>query len=221
MKKAKVIDGVITFFVVVLSIFIGATSAGAKDWHELRKLDDAQLTRQIEVFHNQLKQQNDDYEAIKGLGIAYHFKAQKNKKKFAPKAVAMLTRGYEQNKSDVEILCYLGSATTMMAHTTWNPIKKMHYANKGTSLMDKAVRKAPNNVSVRMTRGYNSMNLPKSLAREHIALEDFGHLAKLIESQPGQYESIKKEVLANLKLLSVQKSKKEAPAMESNNAENL
>jgi len=221
MKKAKIIDGVVTFIVVVLSIFIGAAIATAKDWHDLRKLDDAQLTRQIEVFQKQLKQNKDDYEAVKGLGIAYHFKAEKNKKKFAPKAVATLTRGYEKNKSDAELLCYLGSATTMMAQTTWNPMKKMSYANKGTSLMDKAVRKAPDNVAVRMTRGYNSMNLPKFLKRKSIALQDFGHLAKLIESHPGQYDSIKKEVLANLKVLSAQKRKKEAAAAESKKAEKL
>jgi len=34
--------------------------------------------------------------------------------------------------------------------------------------------------------------------------------AKVIESHPGQYGSIKKEVLANLKVLSTQKSKKSA-----------
>lgn len=222
MKKAKVIDGAVIFFVVVLSIFIGAAVAGAKDRHDLRKLDDGQLTRQIEVFQKQLKQNKDDYEAVKGLGIAFHFKAEKNKKKFAPQAVAMLTRGYEKNKSDAEILCYLGSAVTMMAQTTWNPMKKMSYANRGTSLMDKAVRKAPDNVAVRMTRGYNSMNLPKFLKRERIALEDFEHLAKLIESHPEQHDSIKKEVLANLKVLYEQKSKKEASAAaKSTKADNL
>jgi len=86
----------------------------------------------------------------------------------------------------------------MMANTTWSPIKKMSYVNKGTGLMDKAVKRDPDNVSVRMTRASNSKNLPSFLNRGDIALEDFEYLAGLIEKNPGHLPSIKKKIYSNL-----------------------
>lgn len=183
------------FFAALLFL---ATPVWAKDWHELKDLTDVQLSEKISGFKERLEQNPSDFEALKALGIAYHIKARKDAKKFAPRAVKYLTRAYEINKKDYEIVCYLGSATTMMAKTTWNPIKKMSYVNKGTGLMDKAVRRDPDNVSIRMTRAGNSKSLPSFLNRGEIAFEDFEYLADLIEKNPESYALIKKEVYTNL-----------------------
>ena len=180
----------------VMAFISSVTIAG--DWHELRNLKAEALLAQISEFQKKLDQNSSDYEAIKGLGIAYHIKAKEDAKKFAPKAVDMLARAREMNNRDYEVICYLGSATTMMAKTTWNPIKKMSYVNKGIAMMDKAVRRAPDNITVRMTRAYNSKNLPSFLEREGIALEDFEHLAEMIERDPVSFLSIKKEVYSTL-----------------------
>ena len=64
--------------------------------------------------------------------------------------------------------------------------------------MDKAIRKDPDNISVRMTRAYNSKSLPSFLNRGHLAVEDFEYLADLIEKNPKAYASIKKDVYTNL-----------------------
>ena len=64
--------------------------------------------------------------------------------------------------------------------------------------MGKAVKKDPDNASVRMTRASNSKNLPSFLNRGEIALEDFEHLAGLIEKNPKSLTSIKKKVYSNL-----------------------
>ena len=175
-----------------------AAPVSAKDWHELRDLDDGQLAEKISELQKILDQNPSNYETMKGIGIAYHRMAKKNAKKYAPKAVEVLTKAFEANKKDYETMCYLGSATTIMAQTTWNPMKKMSYVNKGAALMDKAIRKDPDNVSVRMTRAYNSKNLPSFLSRGHLAVEDFEYLADLIEKNPDAYASIKKVVYANL-----------------------
>lgn len=182
---------------VVVGIFF-VTQPMAKDWHELSSLSDEQLSARISESKEILEQNCDDYESIKCLGIAYHIKAQKDPKKFVKKAVEALSRAHEMNKEDYEVLCYLGSATTMRAKTTWNLIKKRSYANKGITMMDKSVRRAPDNVSVRMTRAYNSKNLPGFLGRGDIALEDFEYLAKMIEKDPNTYKAIKREVYENL-----------------------
>ena len=56
---------------------------------------------------------------LKAMGISYHMKATRDAKKYAPKAVEFLSRAFETNKDDHVTMCYLGSATTMMAKTTW------------------------------------------------------------------------------------------------------
>ena len=187
------IVGIIMAIAVLL-----AAPVSAKDWHELRDLDDGQLAEKISVLQKILDQNPSDYETMKGIGIAYHRMARKNAKTYAPKAVEILTKALEANKKDYETMCFLGSVTTMMAKRTWNPMKKMSYVNKGAALMDKAIRKDPDNVSVRMTRAYNSKNLPSFLNRGHLAVEDFEYLADLIEKNPESYVSIKKDVYTNL-----------------------
>jgi len=157
-----------------------------------------QLSEKVSEFQKSLDKNSSDFETLKALGIVYHIKARKDAKEYAPRAVEFLSGAYEINRKDYETMCYLGSATTMMAKTTWNPIRKMSYVNKGTGLMDKAVKRDPDNVSVRMTRASNSKSLPSFLNRGDIALEDFEYLAGLIEQNPESLASIKKKVYSNL-----------------------
>ena len=184
--------------IIMAIAFLLTAPVSAKDWHELRDLDDGQLAEKISELQKILDQNPSDYETMKGIGIAYHRMAKKNAKIYAPKAVEVLAKAFEANKKDYETMCFLGSVTTMMAKRTWNPMKKMSYVNKGAALMDKAIRKDPDNVSVRMTRAYNSKNLPSFLNRGHLAAEDFEYLADLIEKNPESYVSIKKDVYTNL-----------------------
>ena len=118
------IVGIIMAIAVLL-----AAPVSAKDWHELRDLDDGQLAEKISELQKILDQNPSDYETMKGIGIAYHRMAKKTAKKYAPKAVELLTKALEANKKDYETMCYLGSAITIMAQTTWNPMKKMSYVN--------------------------------------------------------------------------------------------
>jgi tetratricopeptide (TPR) repeat protein len=186
------------FHLFLAALLFLATPVWAKDWHGLQDLTDVQLSEKISGFQKGLDQNPSDYEALKALGIAYHIKARKDAKEYAPRAVEFLSRAYEINKKDNETMCYLGSATTMMAKTAWNPISKMSYVNKGAGLMDKAVKRDPDNVSVRITRALNSKSLPSFLNRGDIVLEDFEHLAGLIEKNSGYLTSIKKKVYSNL-----------------------
>jgi hypothetical protein len=69
---------------------------------------------------------------------------------------------------------------------------------QGIAYMDEAVKKAPNNVTVRLIRAYNSRRLPDFLGREHIAFEDFHYLSEMIANGPSSYQTITKEVRLNL-----------------------
>ena len=198
MRKAFYLGCGATFGLLLTAALLVAPVVWAEDWHELQDMSDIGLSEKISEFQEKLNQNPADYEMLKAIGIAFHLKAKKDVKKYAPKAVEFLTRAHESNTKDYETMCYLGSATTMMARTTWNPIKKMSYVNKGTGFMDKAVRRDPDNVSVRLTRAFNSKNLPSFLERGHIALEDFEYLAGLIEKNPDVSQTIKKTVYSNL-----------------------
>jgi cytochrome c-type biogenesis protein CcmH/NrfG len=196
-KTYYVVRGAAVVVLVSLAV-LAAPLAWGEDWHELQDLSDTELAEKIAELQDRLNQNPADYETLKALGAAFHIKAQEDAKQYAPKAVAFLTRAHEADTKDYETMCYLGSATTMMARTTWNPVKKMSYVNKGTGLMDKAVRKDPDNISVRLTRAFNSKGLPSFLERGHLALEDFEYIAGLIEKDPGVPQAIKKTVYSNL-----------------------
>ncbi len=187
----------ISVCIVMMSIFL-AGALWANDRHELNHMDDKELTEDIARFQKRLDRNPSDYEMLKAIGISYHIKSTRDVKKYAPKAVEFLSRAFEMNKDDYLTMCYLGSATTMMAKTTWNPIKKMSLVNKGTGLMDEAVKGAPDNFSVRITRGLNSRRLPSFLERGPIALEDFEYLAHLIQKHPEITVIKKKKVYINL-----------------------
>jgi tetratricopeptide (TPR) repeat protein len=198
MKKAYCLKyGAIFCLVLTAALWI-AHVVWAEGLLELQGMSDIQLAEKISEFQDKLNQNPTDYEALKAIGIAYSIKAKEDVKTYAPKAVEFLTRAHEIDTKDYETMCYLGSATTMMARTTLNPVKKMSYVNKGTGFMDKAVRKTPDDISVRLTRAFNSKSLPSFLERGHIALEDFEHLAALIEKNPGVSKAIKKTVYSNL-----------------------
>jgi tetratricopeptide (TPR) repeat protein len=187
-----------TFGLLLTAALLIAAVAWAEDWHELQDMGDRELAEKIAEFQERLNQNPADFEILKALGIAFHRKANEDAKKFAPKAVEFLTKAHEIDTKDYETMCYMGSATTMMARTTWNPVKKMGYVNKGTGFMDKAVRRDPDNIFVRLTRAFNSKSLPSFLERGHIALEDFEHLAGLIEKNPDVSQAIKRTVYSNL-----------------------
>ena len=198
---------------VLAAVFFLTTAVWAKDWHELRELNETQLAEEISQFQKKLDQDPSDHEMLKGLGIAYHIRAEKDAKKYARRAVEWLSKAHEIDKSDNETLCYLGSANTLMANTTWNPMRKLSYANRGIALMDKAVRRDPDNVSVRMTRAINSRRLPSFLRRGNVALEDFEYLAGLIAKNPDFPRSIKKTIYTHLAEL-YSKAKDRASARE-------
>ncbi len=194
MKNINRISYLSLIFTLLLSLSLQVNNAFSADWNELYGMDDKQLTDKIEAFKLILSGAPQDYEMLKATGIAYHFKAGMDVDAFASVAVEYLTKAYELNKKDYVTMCYLGAATSRMAQTTWNPISKMNYSNEGMGFMDKAVRKVPDNVTVRMTRGKTSLDMPSFLGRGDLAVEDFEYLEKIIENNPGLYDSIKDEV---------------------------
>ena len=196
--KKKIIFVLVKTKIVLLIVLLLCFSAMAGDWYLLNTMDESELAEKIGEFRKRLDQNPEDCEILKGLGIAYHIMATKDARKYAPLAFKTLSEVREWNEADYVTICYLGSATTMMAATTNNLMEKGSYTNRGIALMDKAVRKAPDNVTVRLTRAYNSKSLPDFLERKSVAIEDFEHLAEMIRKGSLSSISIKKAVYSNL-----------------------
>jgi hypothetical protein len=83
-------------------------------------------------------------------------------------------------------LALLGSTTTMKARDAFWPTAKYSYAREGLRLMDQAVRKAPEDPVVRMTRAENNFHMPGYMGREKIARDDFTWLWSLARQSPGK-----------------------------------
>lgn len=143
--------------------------------------DRKQLEKIIRETEDSIKRDCFDEDKFKLLGIAYHNLGILEVRDAPDKAVENLEKAKQLSTDDYEILAYLGSAKTMIARDSWNVVTKISSTNKGINLMDQAIKKAPDNIAVRMVRAYNSLALPEFFNRRHIAKIDFLHIERLIK----------------------------------------
>lgn len=122
-----------------------------------------------------------DYATLRDLAAVYHYMAVKDSGAYAKKAVQTLEQTYEKRPEDYIILCYLGDAYVLLAKDATDNMTKASYANKGFAYMDKAVRRSPDEITIRLTRGYSAKATPKFLNRRQFAYDDFEHLAVLFD----------------------------------------
>lgn len=98
------------------------------------------------------------------------------------KAQTLLTKLCVQNPNDTLAKAYLGSITTLMGRDAIDPQERLRYAMKGCKIIDEAVAKAPNDISIRSLRAYVCLELPESFFhRTKTAIEDFSYLISLYE----------------------------------------
>ena len=184
----------------LILLFLFATPLAYTE-ERLEKMDLQVLSVKASQLKERLGQDPSDYEALQGLGMVYFNMALKNSKPYAKTAVQYLEQAYQKKPDDNVVLCYLGSAYTLVAKDAWNPFSKLSYANKGFERMDEAIQKDSDNITIRLTRAYNSKNLPKLLNRRSFAYEDFEHLAGLFEKGLKVPPSLRVSVYRNLSAL--------------------
>lgn len=81
---------------------------------------------------------------------------------------------------------YFGSALSLLARDEIDPMERMEKANKGMKALDRAVAKAPDEVQIRIMRGYVCFRLPEFIFhRTRTAVEDFAYLIDRYEQGPG------------------------------------
>lgn len=166
----------------VLSLLLTFTQmAAAEAVFDLRG-DAAQ--KRLQELRVALKTDANNTQALKDAGIILH---QLNRtapdKAMVEEGEKYLKLALRNAASDVETLAWLGSITTMKAQFDSDPGRQTFFVKSGSQKMDAAVRKAPDSIVVRLTRAYNSLEIPPFLKRTRFAVEDFQHYLKLCEQQ--------------------------------------
>jgi len=77
---------------------------------------------------------------------------------------------------------YLGSALTLKSRDAFPGPAKLRYLKDGLSMMDRAVKDAPENLCVRFVRAVNNFHLPAFVNRRDNARKDFEILLAAIQA---------------------------------------
>lgn len=96
-----------------------------------------------------------------------------------------------EDKNSPEYLAYRGTAFTLKASFSYNPLKKLDYFEKGKQLIEKAVNKRPQNVEIRFLRFTVQKGAPKMLGYYRDKNKDRKFLEENIEasSLPDWYKN--------------------------------
>jgi len=84
-------------------------------------------------------------------------------------------------KSTPQRESYLGALKAKMATFSFFPWSKISYANKGSKLLDKAVKRDPNNIDIRLMRIFTYVNFPSILKKDIILQNDIRWLLKTLK----------------------------------------
>jgi len=144
-------------------------------------MDTGTLITEAVQLQKQLDQDPGNYKTMQSLGIVYHYLAVRDSKTYVFKAFEILEKASRINPEDNLVLCCLGNVYSLMAKDAGNPLTRMDYLTKGIERMDKAVRKEPDHILIRMIRANNAKSLPRFLNRRTIAFEDLEYLVGLID----------------------------------------
>lgn len=128
----------------------------------------------IDSLENIVKNDDQNIEAMFQLATIYHDMVIEEENDDATERAEELFESILQKKRDhVEALVYYGSLLTLKGRDAFLPWNKLSYVEEGCDEMDKAVQLAPQNVTLRITRALNNINLPGFFNRQTYYLEDF------------------------------------------------
>jgi tetratricopeptide (TPR) repeat protein len=169
--------------------------------------DKNRLEEFVATVESERKNNIDDGQKLKMLGIAYHNLASLKVKSSASKAELYLRKAMVFMPADQEIKAYLGSAMTMAGRDTWNLLAKMTLVHRGIILIDNALAAWPDSVVIRMVRANNNLQLPDSFQRKEMVKADFQYLEMLIAKSSSNIDAdTQAEIFYQLGMLSRQEN---------------
>lgn len=163
MEKSKIC---LFFFTIIIITILSACQKKEKS-----------ISKELEL-KELLKKDPSNVQVMLELGIYYHDLRRPNE------AIEYLNRLLEIDKDNPIGLVYLGSSYTILADKSQKVEDKLAYLEKGTRLLDEAVKRFPDNCLVRLVHGINSCCLPPMFGRFRLAIDDFEYLLKNEERIP-------------------------------------
>jgi tetratricopeptide (TPR) repeat protein len=130
----------------------------------------------IKELEANLQQKPNDVEALVALSRLYHDQGADGNKEAVEKGFICLDKALDLDPSNAIAYAYRGSLWTMRGRDAWFPFTKLQHVDKGIDELDKAADLAPDNITVRLTRGINSLQLPSMFKRLGTAIKDFSFL---------------------------------------------
>lgn len=138
----------------------------------------------LSELEDTLKNEPNNIFALKNAGILLHQMSRKTPDEDAvKKSESYLKKVISSQPKDYEAQAWLGSVITMKALFEKDPGKQTFFVKLGTRKMDKAVKKTPNNLIVRLIRANNSMELPPFLKRTRFAVTDFEYYLEACKTE--------------------------------------
>jgi tetratricopeptide (TPR) repeat protein len=132
----------------------------------------------IRELEGSLKSHPADESVLMELGKLYHDRAAAGDADGIDKGFQCFDRLLTIDTANAVALAYRGDLWALRAQDSWWPPNKWSYLRKGSSELDLAVGRAPDNMMIRLLRGMNALAAPGFFGRLSVALEDFIVLLK-------------------------------------------
>lgn len=111
------------------------------------------------------------------LGNYYHNKVMQTKdEKYIDLSEECFNKVLSFDSNNCIAKMWLGSLTTMKGKYAWLPWKKISHVEDGLLLMDEAVQHKPCNITARLIRANNNLQLPDFFNRQDTVLSDYKYV---------------------------------------------
>jgi tetratricopeptide (TPR) repeat protein len=165
-----------------------------------------------ELYNNFKLHKNDSTIAINTAKQLHDLAVEKGNSEYTKYAKESLKILLDENPTHVIAMAYLGSVHTLIGRDAYNPINKIKEVERGCDLMDKAIEMDPNNITIRIIRSQNNLQLPDFFNRFPYVGSDLKFL--LSDSIFSQMSNTTQVLILYSKGIYYEKSKKLAKAIE-------
>ena len=124
------------------------------------------------------------FEDLFNEAVELYQKAVSGHGKSLQKAIDIFKDLRNQKHGDNVLEAYCGASYLLMGKYEKNPMNKEKWIKDGLQIIDKAQNNDPNNVKVRILRGYSCYHLPAYFNRISTTIEDFEYLLSRREKDP-------------------------------------
>ncbi len=172
------------------------------------------FTNKLAELQQQLAAQPANPALLFALGDLCHDEGVKDNAKAVLLAEKYFRQLLRQDTNHARGLALLGSTLTMKARDTFWPGTRLSLVKEGNKLMDAAVKMAPDDPQVRMTRALNNVNMPKFLNRETLARDDLAWLWEKVRTSPEIFDEQSRQEIALAYGVALNKFKSGKTALE-------